>query len=498
MPSFFPVIRRYRNLISVGLVALILIGYWLVPIRGQVLLTSENWRDTNVWPRIRLEALQPGSNQPARVSVTDNIPWAYVYVTVAGKEAQFERGDPVDQDTGFWSWFWSFTPPDLQTYDIVFYHDCDTGCIERGRVTVGLPATASEAPNPPVNTKLGVVFANPQRDWHGCSSWDVELTYALQADNGYWGIDALAERVQQVSARGLRVLVRVDYAPNQTLPPADDYTALTIYLDYLRRLSRDDRLKGVYAYFMGSGFNAQGSNSQAPEHLITPEWYARVFNGYGEDPRRSDNVVETIRLENPTVRVLVGPVRPWISDQNGQKAYTIDAPWLNYMNTLVAAINDVVEENTKLGIARSGPDGFALHVPGRPDAAEFGGQLRADEPRRDLALPDWNGAQSGFQVYRDWLNIINAYPHTRGLPAFITSTNTSTPDKNVPPADNYPRGWLTSALEVTNGEPQIQALCWFIDRYDFDNKWVKFQLTEPTGLTQDAASEFDQLLQLKP
>jgi hypothetical protein len=490
--------QRLRSLLPSRYVILgiwlisILVIYWLLP-EGTLYVGNSAPEQNISYPNIEIDPPNPQPGQAATVIVHDNVAWPYIATTVTGSHTEFLRSS-FDERRRIWVWRWSFITPAQPGYEVGFYHDCDTGCIQRIHTQIGKSDTASPSL---LLTKLGVVFADPERDWHGWSGWDVELTYALKV-NSYWGIDALAERVQRVSARGLRVLVRVDYAPNQTLPPADDYTALTTYLDYLRRLARDDRFKEVYGYVIGSGFNAQGSNGQSPDHLITPEWYARVFNGYGEDPRRSDNVVETIRPENPAVRVLVGPVRPWVFDQNGQKTYTIDVPWLNYMNTLVAAINDAAEENTKLGIARSGPDGFALHVPGRPDAAEFGGQLHADEPRRDLARPDWNGAQAGFQVYRDWLNIINAYPHTRGLPALITSTNTSTPDQNVPPADNYPRGWLTSALEVVNREPQIQALCWFIDRYDFDDKWAKFQLTEPTGLTQNAADEFDQLLQLKP
>ncbi len=490
--------RRYGNLISVGLVTLILIGYWLVPIHGQILLTSENWRATNVWPHIAIEVLQPGISQHARISVTDNVPWAYVYVTIAGKEAQFERGDPVDQDTGFWSWDWSFTPPDLQTYDIVFYHDCDAGCIERGRVTVGSPATVSALPNPPVNTKLGVVFADPRRDWHGRSAWDVELTYTALANEGYWGIDELAERVHVAKSKDLRILVRVDYDKGQSLPPADNYDALNLYLKYLQRLARDERLREVYAYIIGSGFNTKSSNEADPGHLVTPEWYARVFNGYNLEPGRSDNVIEVMRAENPLVRILVGPVRPWVDDQSGENVYRIDVSWLNYMNTLVAALNASAEAKASHGIPLVAPDGFAVQASGRPEAPELARRTPASEPRIDLPRPAWHGAQAGFRVYRDWLDIINAYPHTRGLPVFITSTNTFTPDTNIPPAQNYPDGWLSTALDVINNEPQILALCWFIDGDLSDTQWELYRLSNPRELMVGAAEEFDRLLQLKP
>ena len=337
-------------------------------------------------------------------------------------------------------------------------------------------------------TKLGLVFANPERDWHGRSGWAVDLTYAKAADDPYWGIDALAVRVHQAAAKGLRVLVRVDYDRGQSIPPTDDQLALTEYLQYLQRLARDDRLQDVYGYTIGSGYNAFDSNSLAPERPVTPEWYARLFNGYGEPATHADNVVQTIRAENPHVR-------PWVTDQDGERRYKIDVPWLNYMNTLVAALDEAAQAKAAVGIPLAAPDGFALHVPGRPDAPEMAGRDGAEEPRLDLRRTIWKGAQAGFRVYRDWLDIINAYPTTRGLPVYISSTNTFAPDKGVPPAQNYPPGWLTTALDVINHEPQILALCWFLDDIPGDTQWQWFNLTHHPGRLIYAAEEFEALLE---
>ena len=308
------------------------------------------------------------------------------------------------------------------------------------------------------------------------------------------GTDDLAAHVRQATAKGLRALVRVDYDQGQSLPPVDDYLALTEYLQYLQRLARDDRLRSVYGYLIGSGYNALGSNSQAPEQPVTPEWYARVFNGYGEALTHTDNAVQTIRAVNPSVRVLVGPVQPWNTEQNGERRYEVDVPWLNYMNTLVAALDESAQAKAAAGIPLTAPDGFALQAPGRPNAPELDGHDRAEEPRLDLRRAEWDGAQAGFRVYRDWLAIINAYPTTRGLPVYVTSTNTFTPDEGIPPAQNYPPGWLTAALEVVNAEPQVKALCWFLDYFPHDAQWEWFSLTRQPGRMIDAAEEFDALL----
>jgi hypothetical protein len=53
---------------------------------------------------------------------------------------------------------------------------------------------------------------------------------------------------------------------------------------------------------------------------------------------------------------------------------------------------------------------------------------------------------------------------------------------------------LTTALTEINQQPQIYALCWFVDDFDYDQQWQQFSLSNPQGLMMDAASEFDRLL----
>lgn len=472
---------------ALGLAALLLLGgYWLLPISGQVLILPG--RGALPWPQMRL------LDGEAVLQVTDPIPWTYVAATINGetvRPARWWRGTG-----GTWTWEWDLGAMDVpEGATIVFYHDCRTGCVERGRMVTGEGmAEPAAAPSVGPATKLGAVFANPKRDWHGRSGWAVELSYARLAEAGYWGIDALAARVHALAAQNLRVLVRVDYDRGQSLPPSGDYAALSEYLAYLQRLARDARLYGVYGYVIGSGYNAPDANMTAPEAAVTPAWYARVFNGAGEPAARTDNVVQVIRAENPAARVLVGPVRPWCGDQGGEADAGIGAPWLDYMDALVAALDEGVRAKAAAGVALAGPDGFALQVAGRPGAPELAGRNAAEEPRQDLARAEWGGAQAGFRVYRDWMDIINAYPATRGLPLYITSANTYAPDEGVPPAQNYPSGWLTAALAAINEEPQIQALCWFIDGPLGDTQWDGFSLSRAQGQMAQAANEFDALL----
>jgi len=481
--------QRLRQRWLLFLLLALLAGYWLLPISGRVIVVPGTGSRVLLWPQMRLDPPAPQPGQVATLRVMDTQPWPYVLLTMDGQALQ--PGEWQANPGGTWTWEWDFVVP--VEASLVFYHDCHTGCVERGRMVIG-EDEGEVTPSEGVPTKLGVVMANPRRDWHGRRGWDVEVTYARLAEEEYWGIDDLAARVHQATMKGLRVLVRVDYDLGQSLPPADDYLALGEYLQYLQRLARDDRLREVYGYFLGSGYNSLDSNSQSPEQAVTPEWYARLFNGYGEDVSHTDNAVQVMRAENPQVRVLVGPVRPWNTNQDGKRRYTMDAPWLNYMNTLVAMLDEGARAKLAAGIPLAAPDGFALHVPGRPEAAQSAGRDGAEEPRLDLRRAEWGGAQAGFRIYQDWLAIINSYPTTRGLPVYITSTNTFAPDEGTPPAQNYPQGWLAAALEEINQEPQVQALCWFLDYYPHTTQWDWFSLTRHPGRLIDAAEEFDALL----
>ena len=455
-------------------------GVWLLPISGRVALTPQ---DSAVgYPQMRLAPAAPQPGQETTLWVTDDAPWSYVLLTIDDEPIREMAWQANPDDT--WTWTWPFTFPEDGAAELIFYHDCHTGCIARGRTTVGAAPPSRHIARTP--TKLGVVFANPARDWHGRSGWDVELTYARLAEEDYWGIDDLALRVRRAREMGLRVLVRVDYDQGQSLPAEGDELALAEYLHYMQRLARDERLDGVYAYVLGSGYNAQG---------VSPTWYARVFNGYGEEAAHTDNAIQVMRAEDPQVRLLVGPMQPWRQDQGGERAYAIDAPWLNYFNTLVAALNEAARTKAAADIPLVAPDGFAVQAPGRPDAPEMAGRERADEPRIDLRREAWDGAQAGFRIYRDWMAIVNAYATTRGLPIYITSTNTFAPDVGVPPAQSYPAGWLTSALEVIDEEPQVKALCWFLDYFPHSAQWEYFSLTRQPGRMLDAAEEFEELLQ---
>jgi hypothetical protein len=477
------------------LAGLLIMLVWLLPIEGQVILQTGRSDTTALNPSIVVEPANPTPGSEVLVTVTDERSWAYVKLTVNGAPATFV--DWREMEPGrLWRWQWRTRMPAADEGVVVdFFHDCHTGCRRRAMLALGQPATVVPS-GPP--TKLCVDFADPARDWHGRQGWVVDMTYMRLADDEedlYWSVDALAARLAQATRKGLRVLVRVEYDRNQTLPPTNDHLALSEYLAYLQRLAQDERLAAVYGYIIGSGMNADDANQQAPGRPLTPAWVARIINGYGEDPLHNDNALFVIHTANPTARVLVGPVRAWNSDQEVAHTYPLDVPWLNYMDALAASLDLGATAKAEVGIAWGAPDGFAVQAPGRPLAPELKGINGAEEPRHEIARAEWNGAQAGFQIYREWITIIDRYATLQGLPVYIKSTNTFAPDDGVPPAQNYPQGWLTTAYSVVNADPRVQAMCWFLDLIPGDDSWDAFSLARGQGRMLYAAEEFDALLQ---
>lgn len=490
VPSISPSVKVFALLILLtGLVT-------LLPLTGRMAILLGDDQPPMIMPRIEWDPAVPLPGQAMQITIQDAAALPNVLLTIDGEAIYPSKWESTEGSSAPWEWMWQAEAPLARDYELILYHHCDSGCIERARWAVGQGNRQRIVARP---TKLGAVFANPERNWHGKSSWDVELAYTQLAGADHWGVDDLAHRVQRATAAGLRVILRVDYDQGQSLPPTGDQLALDGYLAFVRRLARDERLQSVYALQIGSGYNAISANSQSESNPVTPGWYARVFGGYGVDAARTDNIVQIVRSENPGLQVLVGPVQPWSQDQDGEIPYTVDAPWLNYFNTLVTYLDISARLKSTAGFPLAKPDGFAVQAPGRPDAPELHARQPATEPLVAMPRAAWNGAQAGFQVYRDWLAVINAHATTHNLPLFITSTNTFTPDDPVPPMKNYPFGWLRSALEEVNREPQVEALCWFLD-FDSsgDNRWDWFSLSTRSGELIDAEREFDALLAERP
>jgi len=134
---------------------LVILACGLLPIPGYVVIVPG--RNTPLipaplGPQMRLDPPFARPGDEVRLHVTDRTPWTYVLLTVNGSPVR-----PESWKSGLnkqWTWTFRFVLPTGPS-EIVFYRNCNTGCVEQGRMVLG------EAPVPPsglIPTKLGLVF----------------------------------------------------------------------------------------------------------------------------------------------------------------------------------------------------------------------------------------------------------------------------------------------------------------------------------------------------
>lgn len=121
------------------LLLLVLGGYWLLPISGQVLIWPGQTPLQNLWPQMVVSPVNPQPGEPVTIMMTDTMPWANVRLTVAGWPATFVdwQAQPTLKR---WSWQWTSVMPAqdaISNHEIIFYRDCNTDCQLRGRLSLG-------------------------------------------------------------------------------------------------------------------------------------------------------------------------------------------------------------------------------------------------------------------------------------------------------------------------------------------------------------------------
>jgi hypothetical protein len=299
----------------------------------------------------------------------------------------------------------------------------------------------------------------------------------------------VAESVRVSHQAGRNVIVRVDYAEGQNLPPSE--SSLSSYVSTLTTICQNaDFRNHAWGYIIGNEPNASFENSGLTP--MTPSWYARVFCGFGTSSNRTDNALQTIRGHQPSARVLIGAVGPWNTDANGSPAFTLDCPWLNYFNEMCQHIGEAMVFRG-LGAV----DGCAIHTYGRVGTS---GTLNGgkNEPHNHVQAPPPSppSAWFGFTTYKNRLDVIDSHDlgGIAGSPIWITETNTRT---DAPSKDSYPSGWYIEALKQiydSNASwERIMSVCWFVDR-DYGDHWPDEALTDPIEKCEDADDDFNQAL----
>lgn len=329
---------------------------------------------------------------------------------------------------------------------------------------------------------IGAQWANNGRDWHGKDGWDIQLLYTTVGDNDPNGFNTVGNRVQESHQKGRSVLVRVDYTPGQSVPYNDPTRGA--YMLFLQRMCQDSRYNAhAYGYIIGNEYNLKGENQQAGTP-ITPNWYARIFNGYNANLSDTGNAYQVIKTYQRNARVLVGPVGPWSADANSSdgSTYQLNVPWLNYFNQVCRNIYQAAQ-------TKGAVEGFAVHAYGRTgvDGTAHGGK---NEPHSDVPFGNIPGVQGGFRVYLNWRDVVNQFDATSNVSFWITETNTRT-DKDS--SSSYPQGWYLEALNEISTHLRFKALCWFVDQ-NIGGGWSTNCLTNPVGKCVDANNDFNTAL----
>jgi hypothetical protein len=140
---------------------------------------------------------------------------------------------------------------------------------------------------------IGAMWTNNGRNWNNKAGWDIDLVYATNPSSGF-DFNTVGNRVQSSYQSGRNVLVRVDYAPGQSMPPTNNDSARTTYVLFLQQLCQDSRYhNSVWGYIIGNEYNKRSENGGGTP--ITPTWYARVYNGYSAPVSDTGNAYQMIK-----------------------------------------------------------------------------------------------------------------------------------------------------------------------------------------------------------
>jgi len=96
---------------------------------------------------------------------------------------------------------------------------------------------------------FGAMWLDPSRPRHGRQALSVELLYT---DGGTAAMDGLGQRVADLLDAGVKVLVRVDVRPGQTIPAEGDFEGKWFYADFFRQLAAHPQLSRVHGFIVGN------------------------------------------------------------------------------------------------------------------------------------------------------------------------------------------------------------------------------------------------------
>jgi hypothetical protein len=318
---------------------------------------------------------------------------------------------------------------------------------------------------------FGAMWLDASREWQGRNALSVELLYTV---DGEPGIAQLANRIGELHARGVRVLLRVDLEPGQTIPVEGDFVGKYEFAHFFERLAQDPVICQVGGIIVGNEPNLKAENVAGGDGGISAAWYMTVHSGVYAAADDDADVYTQLRTNGYTGDVLVAAPAPWSDDTDGTlESYptppgaTGTMPWLRYAATLywLAYNAGRMAYNDVKGSVHTYSNVLACQQLGLDPALEptYVGALRN---------PDWNMCQYGIRVYDEFLEQMNVQAGGAGdvVPHYVTEWNSlvgRVDDDLADPAwpcNNYPVGLLENVVHYLKHKPNLMGFAMFVDR----------------------------------
>ncbi len=284
--------------------------------------------------------------------------------------------------------------------------------------------------------------SGPIQIQNGKAMWTVEMLYTTQTK--YWDSNKWWDeyyRLWEIRNKGFRIILRVDYRPDLTIPANNDFSAKKDFAQTCQTIAAWFS-PFIHAMIIGNELK------EYPNSPISAEWYAKVFNN--ADPSDTFTVYRMVKAQAPALLVGIYAPGGW-PGENDLKF------WRKVVDSVKKDANGKPEIDCFPLHAYSGGSTVSPNSPGCPST------LVAENPRFASGY-DFNG----FVPYMK--EIYARFGASK--PVYITESNTQwffgPWDQCLKYSEeSYRPGWIKEAFTAIDcwnkaNDIKIAALCWYV------------------------------------
>lgn len=265
---------------------------------------------------------------------------------------------------------------------------------------------------------------------NGKSMYSLEMLYTANWD----AANKVNEKakLQDIKNKGFKVILRLDYTNQTTVPVKDDWNGRYAYAVKAGEIAA--YMKDVVDLYVVGNEMTTHPNAGCRDAL----WYAKVFNAYD-----TNCVYDKIHANDPVATVMMGGLTGWPDQNNLIGGRNVD--WLS-----------TVQSNVDQSAGKPVIDGYAIHA------------YSGDEWFNDLSSPTEDprfSDQAGLHSFIEYLKPIYA-KHGAYIPVHITETNTYWMPEDKESDITYRANWMKEAYQAIDewnrsADIKIDSLCWY-------------------------------------